>query len=235
MAAPGFLNNCAFRATSGGTGSFTVASAMPGARLPAAAGSVDTTITYRYHARSDDLTQWEFGTCTFSGTGTVMARTVIGSSNSNALVNFSAAPQVAITAIDADFVKPATAANIIANNANGTVITTDQAWASSGWTSIGNLSGAVTLDASTGSKFVGTLTSNVTITIANLKSGQQIDYAFVQDATGGRTISWSGVYFPGSTVPGVATAASGWALFGSAFCMSNPAGVLWTLVTGMHF
>jgi hypothetical protein len=123
----------------------------------------------------------------------------------------------------------ATAAKINANTGTD-VITTDQAWAAAGWTNLGNLTGAVTLDANNGSKFYGTLTGNVTITIANLKNGQQIDYAFLQDATGGRTISWPvGAGFPSSTVPAVLTTANAWALFGSIFALPS-----FTLVTGMH-
>jgi hypothetical protein len=125
----------------------------------------------------------------------------------------------------------ATEAEIIANNANGSILTTDAAWAAAGWTNLGNVTGSITLDASLGTKFYGTLIGNVTVTVANMKSGQQIDYAFFQDATGGRTISWTaaGVCYPNSTVPAVNASASALALIGSAF--NFPGG---TLLVGMH-
>jgi hypothetical protein len=124
----------------------------------------------------------------------------------------------------------ATAAQIIADSANGSIITTDKAWAAAGWTNLGNVTGSITLDANAGTKFYGTLTGNVTVNAENLKSGQQIDFEFRQDATGGRTISWNAAFgLPNNTAPTVQTAASQVALIGSIFQMAD-----FALVTGLH-
>lgn len=98
-----FLNACWFRAASGGTGTFTVSSAITGYMTPAQADAVDGN-SYRYRAESDDLSQWEIGTGTYTASGTTLTRTVLKSSNANAAVNFSAAPKVAITSFAQDMV-----------------------------------------------------------------------------------------------------------------------------------
>lgn len=52
-----------------------------------------------------------------------------------------------------------------------------------------------TPDLSTGSYFVITLTGNITINApANMRSGQDIIFEFIQDATGGRTVTWNGAW-----------------------------------------
>jgi hypothetical protein len=94
------LDAAVFLAAAGGTGSFTVSSAITGYQTPAAAGAVDAR-TYRYRAQSNDLSQWEIGTATASSSGTVFSRTVLASSTGGT-VNFSSAPTVAITVIAAD-------------------------------------------------------------------------------------------------------------------------------------
>lgn len=97
-----FLDNCAFVAAAAGTGSFTVANALNGAQTPAAAGAVDG-VTYRYHAQSADLTQWEFGDCVSASSGTVFSRTIRGNSNFDANpISFATPPTVLITFISAD-------------------------------------------------------------------------------------------------------------------------------------
>src|SRR5262245_22984533 len=96
----GFVDNCVFRATSGGTANFVVASAITGGLTPANAGAVDG-VTYRYRAESDDKTQWEIGSGAVSST--TLARTTIHkSTNGNAVVNFSAPPKVRLTFLSAD-------------------------------------------------------------------------------------------------------------------------------------
>lgn len=122
-----------------------------------------------------------------------------------------------------------TAANIRSNTGTG-VVPVDQAWGAVEWVNLGNLTGAVTINCANGLKQYGTLTGNVTVSISNLKNGQVVDFAFKQDATGSRTISWSGVSFVNSVAPNVLATANQWALFGS--ITSLPSSEI--LVTGAH-
>jgi hypothetical protein len=95
------VNGCWFRATTGGTGSFEVASAITGYMTPAQADAEDGA-TYGYRAESDDNSQWEIGEGVYTASGTVLSRSVLKSSNSNAAVNFSAAPRVMLTPLASD-------------------------------------------------------------------------------------------------------------------------------------
>lgn len=99
------VNRCWFRASSGGTGAFTVSSAITGFLTPANAGAANGSY-YSYAAESDDLTQWEVGVGLYTSSGTTLSRIVLKSSNANAAVNFSAAPKVALMAL-ADDLSPA--------------------------------------------------------------------------------------------------------------------------------
>lgn len=107
----------------------------------------------------------------------------------------------------------ATVAELRAGNTNK-VVMNDQAWAAAGWVDLGNSGGGtLNIDCNLGVKFRVVLTGNVTVSFVNARDGQGVDVIFVQDATGGRTVSWnSNVRFPNGTVPTVATAANGWAL-----------------------
>lgn len=96
------VNGCWFRATTGGTSSFEVASAITGYMTPAQADAVDAE-TYGYRAESDDNSQWEIGEGVYTASGTLLSRSVLKSSNSNAAVNFSAAPRVMLTPLASDF------------------------------------------------------------------------------------------------------------------------------------
>lgn len=102
MAAGGFLNGVRFTANAGGTGDFVVSSAVQGFQTPADDSAVNGTV-YSYRAESTDLTEWENGEGAYTTGTTTLARTTIhDSSNAGAKVNFTAAPQVAITAFKAD-------------------------------------------------------------------------------------------------------------------------------------
>jgi hypothetical protein len=46
-----------------------------------------------------------------------------------------------------------------------------------------------------------TLTGNVTFTFSNPKSGASYQLIISQDATGGRTITWTTMHWGGKTVP----------------------------------
>lgn len=96
------VNNAVFLASSSGTGSFAVSSAVQGYQTPAAAGAVDGK-KYRYRAQSADLSQWEEGDTTSASTATSFARTVTASSaGGTTTVSFTAAPTVALTMMAAD-------------------------------------------------------------------------------------------------------------------------------------
>jgi hypothetical protein len=123
-----------------------------------------------------------------------------------------------------------TSAHIRANT-NSKLVSIDQAWASNAWVDLGNVTGAVSLDANTGLNYKFTMIGNVTVSVTNLKNGQQIGFAAKQDATGSRTLSWSGMSFPNNQAPAITTTANAWALIGTISDIANGAV---KLVTGFH-
>lgn len=89
-----YLDGVFFRAVSNGTGDFVVDTAIQGYQTPATAGAVNAGV-YGYRAESDDLTQWEYGTTTYTSSGTSCSRTVLGNSaGTTAKINFTLAPKV---------------------------------------------------------------------------------------------------------------------------------------------
>lgn len=69
--------------------------------------------------------------------------------------------------------------------------------------------GTVTLNASLSNAFSVTLAGNRTLDITNPVGGQQIELWVIQDAVGGRTLTWpASVLFEGGRTPALATAAS---------------------------
>src|SRR6516225_8059824 len=102
MAVINFADVVKFTAASSGTGDFVVSAAVTGFQTPAAAGMVNGA-TYRYRAESADLSQWEVGYGVYtSGTVTLARTTVLFSTNANAKVSFTAAPQVGIVYLAED-------------------------------------------------------------------------------------------------------------------------------------
>lgn len=108
------LNICRFTPTAGSTTDWTYSSAVTGYQSPSAAGVVNGA-TYKYRAESADLSQWELGEGTYNtGTGVLTRTTVLynssgtgtasGQSGAGSKINFSAAPQVAIVALQQDSV-----------------------------------------------------------------------------------------------------------------------------------
>lgn len=91
-----FLNRCIWRATSGGTGDFVVASAISGYKVPedCANPAVVDGATYRYFAESDDKTQWEIGYGVYTTANDTLTRATVLDSSTGSKVNFSAAPKV---------------------------------------------------------------------------------------------------------------------------------------------
>ena len=229
-----------FIPASGGTGDFVYSAVVGGYRGSSAL--VDGK-TYRYRAENTTLTEWEYGTGVWSSSTSTLTRATVAFSSTGAKVSFTLAPTVGIIQFvedvlqfddamsltapqqaqartniglgDAATKSLATTAEIKANT-NANVITTDKAWDASKWVSLGNISGSVTIDASTGCRFYGTLTGNVTIDVSNLKDGQPLEMIFMQDATGGRTVGWASKFkWPGGTAPSVTATASSIALVAS--------------------
>jgi hypothetical protein len=96
------VNGCFFRAAAGGTGAFAVASAIAGFLTPANADAQNG-VVYGYRAESNDLSQWEIGTGTYTTAGTTLSRTVLKSSNANAAVNFTDPPRIRLVALSDSF------------------------------------------------------------------------------------------------------------------------------------
>lgn len=92
-----YLNRCGFVPTSGGTGTWTVSTAITGFVTPANATNpsvVDGDI-YQYFAQNDAMTEWEVGYGAYTVSGTTLARTIIlSSSNAGGTVNFTNPPNV---------------------------------------------------------------------------------------------------------------------------------------------
>jgi hypothetical protein len=103
-------------------------------------------------------------------------------------------------------------------NTGTDALTTDVMWSATAFINKGATgSGTLTVDATAGARQLFSLTGAITVAIANGKNGQVMDLIFVQDATGGRTISWNAaIRFPDNIAPTVATAASGYAVIVSA-------------------
>lgn len=100
--ASSLIDVCRFNPTAGALTDWTVSSAVTGYFTPANSGAVNAAI-YSYRAESNDLTQWEVGFGAYNTATGVLARTsILFSSNSNAKVNFSTVPQVAIVALAED-------------------------------------------------------------------------------------------------------------------------------------
>ena len=103
----GWVDRVIFQASSSGNGDFVVAAAVQGYNTPAQSLAVDGTL-YHYSAQILDsggnIIEWEVGTGAYTAGTTTLARTSVEfSSNGTSKVSFSAAPQVMITALAADF------------------------------------------------------------------------------------------------------------------------------------
>ena len=73
---------------------------------------------------------------------------------------------------------------------------------------IANSSTAVTLALASGTVLSYTLTGNCTFTLPTATSGTSFMVKLIQDATGGRTATFTGVKWPGGTVPTITTTAT---------------------------
>lgn len=92
-----------FNPVSAGTADFVYSGAVTGYTNPT--GLADGA-SYRYRAESGDLSQWEWGSGTWTAASSTLARTtVLLSSNANSKVGFSSQPQVSIVIFPADILQ----------------------------------------------------------------------------------------------------------------------------------
>lgn len=129
-----FVDVVKFVPTAGGTTDFTPSAAVQGYRTPGGASAANG--TYSYRAENSSGTEWENGIGTWNGT--VLARTTItASSNANAKVSFTTAPNVGFVESAADIVDASIfsagtvpTARLGSGTANsGTFLRGDSSWA----------------------------------------------------------------------------------------------------------
>jgi hypothetical protein len=185
--------------TTAGTGTVTLAGAVTGYQSFAAIGNGNTTY---YTISNPNNSEWEVGLGTYTSSGTTLSRTtVLASSNSGALVSFSAGSKV----VFCDY----PAGKAIYSDANG-VLTV----ASGGVTpsvAVTFSATAMTVNCVLSNVFTTTFTANVTTapTISNPQDGQTINWFITQDGTGSRTMTWPTSFkWPGGTAGVLSTAAS---------------------------
>lgn len=75
---------------------------------------------------------------------------------------------------------------------------------------LGNITGTVAIDFDVRGNYIkATLTGNVTFTVSNMRPGTTYVLIWVQDGTGGRTVTFpSGIRWPGGTTPTFNTTAN---------------------------
>ncbi|UGY23728.1 hypothetical protein HU675_0038245 [Bradyrhizobium septentrionale] len=99
--ASSFLDVCRFISGVAGTADFTVGSALAGYQTPSTAGAI-TSASYSYRAESADLTLWEIGIGTWSGTTLGRQIVLANSLGTTGKISFSTTPIVGIGALSAD-------------------------------------------------------------------------------------------------------------------------------------
>jgi len=161
-----------------GTGTITLGAAEAGYQSFSDGGISDgEVVSYVI----EDGNNWEIGTGTYTSSGTTLSRTVSESSNSGAEINASAGAVVFITALASELVLTSGAAFTGAVQGSTDTDTTN--------------TGSVTLDFAANQNFVLTLTGNVTLANPTTEAvGQSGFIVFIQDGTGGRTLSLGGQY-----------------------------------------
>lgn len=102
MANINFTDLTRFTAASAGTGSFVVSAAVTGYQTPLTAGASNK--NYHYRAESSDLSQWEYGTGTYTSSSVTLTRSpILNSAGGSSTINFTTAPQVAFVFLSEDF------------------------------------------------------------------------------------------------------------------------------------
>jgi cytoskeletal protein CcmA (bactofilin family) len=100
-----------------------------------------------------------------------------------------------------------TATGLTTGTAAATSITVTGGQAVAAQHTLGNITGSVTVDWNNGNAQRGVLTGNVTISFSNMIAGASYSLMLVQDGTGGRSITLSGVAWEGGVAPTFVTTA----------------------------
>ncbi len=88
----------------------------------------------------------------------------------------------------------------------------DKVWEASKMINLGNISGSYQFDGNLGSKFYATVNGNLVVDVKNMKQGQSIFIVLIQDAVGGRSISWNAKFlWPDGASPVIRTVANNYA------------------------
>ena len=183
--------------TGTGTGAITLGGALTGFQSFAAAFGSGSVANVPYTI-VDGAGNWETGHGTLSGS-TNLTRSVVSSSNANALVNFPSGTKNVFNALLATDAVGLAIKNIFTSQ---NVVTP---------TTLVQTTGTVAIDASTSNNFEVQLTQNATIGApTNLLAGGIINLAIQQPASGGPyTLSFASVWdFGGATTPVASTGAS---------------------------
>lgn len=200
-------------ATTTGTGAFTLAGAITGYRTFASVCSTNDTAYYSITAVDGNgvpTGEWETGLGTYSGTNTLTRTTVLGSSNSDAAVNFSAGTKRVALAYVAGAVLPeASDSDMWAGTSSAKTITPKKIFDAAKFQTLTD-GATITPDFGVGLNFKVTLGGNRTLANpSNAKEGQSGVIRVIQDATGSRTLAFGNNWrFPGGAAIGGAISAA---------------------------